>query len=83
MVKTRPPQHYYFATARMIQDKYFSAGKRVRMPNELDRDVREGGDPIYNAVIDCINRALQTHARIHVPREACRLFFDVHGNETR
>ena len=76
-MKEYPPKHYYYATARLIQDKYYYSLKLyVRMPSEIDSDVEAGKNKVYNAIIDCIKRALITHVRIHVPREACRLFFE-------
>ena len=72
MTKTITPEHYYFATARMIeQAQYKSTGIFQTIPS--------GKDNPFNAVImDCIREAMETaKAPIYIPRTACNLFMSI------
>lgn len=80
MKKIKEPQHYYFSTAEMITTRYYKMGKRVKMPSSFSMKSRE--DPIYQAVIDCIQRAQASGLQpIYIPRVACATFFEVYKAE--
>jgi len=76
-MKPKEAHHYYYATAEMITTRYYKMGKRVKMPNAFTAESRD--DPIYQAVIDCIQRAQKSGLQpIYIPRVACSTFFAVY-----